>query len=987
MKKFWLSMVLMLLSVSVRAQFVGIWKNGDPETFACQQWVENRLRCMSLKEKIGQLFIHTIAPVQNGANLKNLEHAVRLYKVGGLLFSGGQLPDQIALTNRAQEWSDTPLLITFDGEWGLSMRLKNTPSFPRNRVLGCIQDNDLLFEYGQEVARQCREIGVHVNFAPVADIDNNPANPVINTRSFGADRENVSQKVIHYSLGLQEGKVISVAKHFPGHGDTKVDSHKALPILNFTRERLDSLELYPFRQYVEAGLSGVMVGHLELPCIDQKPASLSSKIISILKDDLDFKGLVFTDALEMKGVSKHPHVSAKALMAGCDMLLVPRNLKREFDGVLQAVRSGELTEKEINEKCRKVLTYKYLLGLTNRPHVQLSGLEKRLNRPETRALQDKLGKAAVTVVTNQGGLLPLDTVCKGTAVLQIGQSKEGNLLMQHLCKKMDVDCFTAIPGKVTALLNQLRRYKRVIVTFYTEKDAPYRPLLRTLSTDKQLIYLYFTPLRHMSTKGKSWEKAGAVILAHSDRPAVQHFVGDVLIGKEQATGKLSVGAGSGFSAGTGVTLPLKETKVYRPEDYGMNPKVLNKIDLIAEEGIRAKAYPGCQIVILKNGVTMYDKCFGHFTYESSPKVTPDAVYDLASLTKASATVLAVMKLYDEGRFGLTDPIGKYVPALKGSDKEKITIEDLLLHQSGLPSSYPFYCEAIDSSSYQAPFYRSRLDANHHFRIDRRLYAVDTFRYKEEWVTDSPVSAQVLPMTENLYVNPAFKDYMLQLIATKVKRYSRRYRYSCLNFMLLKEMVENLSGMPMDKYLANSFYEPMGLTHTLYCPLSHFEKKQIVPTVRKDYLRNRKPLQGYVHDEIASFLGGVSGNAGLFGTAREVAQIFQLLLDKGIYKGKRYLQTETCELFQTHTSRISRRGLGFDKPDKRRPALSPCALEAPAQVFGHTGFTGTCAWADPKNQLVFVFISNRIYPRPFDHKALMKLNIRPRIQQVMYQALK
>ena len=986
MKKIGLSLLMMFLFISVKAQFVGIWKNGDPETFACHQWVENRLQCMSLKEKIGQLFIHTLAPVQHAANQKNLECAVRHYKVGGLLFSGGQLPSQVALTNMAQKWSDTPLLITFDGEWGLSMRLKQTPVFPRNRVLGCIQDNDLLFEYGKEVARQCREIGVHVNFAPVADIDNNPGNPVINTRSFGANRENVAQKVIHYSLGLQEGKVISVAKHFPGHGDTKVDSHKALPVLNFTRERLDTLELVPFREYVEAGLSGVMVGHLELPAIDRKPASLSTKVIDILKNEFDFNGLVFTDALEMRGVSQHPHVSVKALMAGCDMLLVPRDLKREFDGVLQAVRNGQLTEEQINEKCRKVLTYKYLLGLTERPHIQLSGLEQRLNRSETRALQDKLGKAAVTVVSNKGGVLPLDTVCKGTAVLQIGQCKEGNLLMQHLCKKMDVDCFTATPGKITALRNQLRRYRRVLVSFYTEKDAAYRPLLQSLGLNKQLIYIYFTPLRQMASRGKEWEKVSAVILAHSDRPAVQHFVGDVLIGTAQATGRLSVGAGDSFPVGSGLTLPLKETKIYRPEDYGMNSKVLNKIDQIVNEGMRAKAYPGCQVVILKNGVTVYDKCFGHFTYDSSQEVTPESVYDLASLTKASATLLAVMKLYDGGRFGLTDPIGKYVPALKGSDKENITIEELLMHQSGLPSSYPFYREAIDDSSYKAPFYSARLDANHHLRIDRRLYVADSFRYKGEWVSHASTPDHSLEMTENLYVNPAFKDRMLELIASKVHRHGRRYRYSCLNFMLLKEMVEQLAGMPLDAYLSQHFYEPMGLKHTLYNPLRKFEKEQIVPTVNKDYLRNRKPMQGYVHDEIASFLGGVSGNAGLFGTAREVAQIFQMLLNKGVYQGKRYLQVSTCELFLTHTSHISRRGLGFDKPDKRRPSLSPCALEAPSQVFGHTGFTGTCAWADPKNQLVLVFISNRIYPRPFDHKALMTLNIRPRIQQVMYKSL-
>ena len=977
----------LIMSVSW-AQQPAILNQGKADSQECKEWVESRLAKMTLKEKIGQLFIHTIPLHDTEANRKNIRNAVKEYKVGGLLCSNGKLMNQVALTNYAQELAEIPLLMTFDGEWGLNMRLKEIPAFPRNRVLGSIQDNELLYEYGKEVARQFREIGVHVNFAPVADVDNNPLNPVINTRSFGGDPRNVAEKVVAYSRGLEKGGVLSVSKHFPGHGDTNVDSHKALPVLNFTRERLDSIEMYPFRQAVQAGLGGVMVGHLEVPALSKKPASLSSDIIGILKDEIGFKGLVFTDALEMKGVSSNANVCAQALMAGNDMLLPPRNLKRELDGVLAAVKAGKITEEELTEKCRKVLTFKYALGLHERPFIQMSGLEKRLNRPNVQDLMERLEKASVTVVSNDGGLLPLDVDLKHTAVLHIGKSSHGKVFHQRLNEYMKADQIQAHPDSIASISKRLAKYERVVVAIHTEKYAAYQAMLNTLAGKKPLVYVYFTMLKNVYKKGDAWKKAAAVILGHSDSPSLQRFVADVMMGREKATGRIPVEVKNYRMPGDGVVVDLAQTKKYRPEDYGMDAAVLAKIDAVALEGIQKKAYPGCQVLILKDGAPVYEKCFGTFTYDaSSPKVDAEHLYDIASLTKTTATLLAVMKLYDEGKFGLTDPISKYVPAMQGSRKGKITIEDLLYHQSGLPGSWPFYREAINDSSYTGGFFKGRIDANHHLRVDRRLYVVDDFKYKEEYLSGARSEAYPLQVSENLFVSPDFPKRMLEMIASdEIPLRDRRYRYSCLNFVLLKEMVENISGMPMDEYLEKEFYAPMGMKSTLYNPLRRFRPEQIVPTIEKDYLRNRKELRGYVHDEIAAFMGGVSGNAGLFSNARDVAKVYQLLADGGQYEGKRYLSLETCQLFMNKKSRISRRALGFDRPEPT-PGKGPCADEAPMEVVGHTGFTGTCAWSDPKNGLVFVFISNRIYPRPFDHKGLMTLNIRPRIQQLMYQALK
>lgn len=985
-KKISVTICFWCIMATMWAQAPTLLTKGKADSQECKEWVETRLQGMSLKEKIGQLFIHTVAPQDTEPNRRNIRNAVKEYKVGGLLFSGGQLSTQVVLTNFAQEMAETPLLMTFDGEWGLAMRLKGTPSFPKNRVLGCIQDNELLYEYGLEVARQCREIGVHVNFAPVADVDNNPLNPVINTRSFGGDPKNVADKVIAYSRGLEEGGVLSVSKHFPGHGDTNVDSHKALPVLNFSRERMDSIELYPFRQAIQAGLGGIMVGHLEVPAFSKKPASISTEILSLLQDELGFKGLAFTDALEMKGISNNANLCTQTLIAGNDMLLAPRNLKRELDGVLNAVKNGQLTEEQITEKCRKVLTFKYALGLHQRQFVQLSGLEQRLNHPGVQQLMDRLEKAAVTVVSNDGGILPLDVDQKKVAVLNIGTPAKGKAFCNQLKKYMQVDCIQAHPDSITSISKRLGNYEKVIVAIHTEKYAAYQSMLNTLSARLPLVYVYLTPMKRIYNKGNNWKKAAAVVMGHSGSVAVQHFVADVLMGREKATGRLSVEVKDYRKPGEGVVVDLKTTKVYRPEDYGMNADVLARIDEIALEGIKAKAYPGCQILILKDGAPVYDKCFGTFTYDDSRKVTSDDIYDIASLTKTTATLLAVMKLYDQGKFGLTDPISKYVPVLQGSPKGRITIEDLLYHQSGLPGSWPFYREAINDSSYTGAFFKARLDANHHQQVDRRLYVVDEFKYKDEYV--SPLRSEEYPLqvAEGVFVNPAFPERILEMIASdEIPLRDRRYRYSCLNFVLLKEMVEQISGMPMDKYLDQEFYAPMGMQHTLYSPLSRFKPEQIVPTVQKDYLRGRKELRGYVHDEIAAFMGGVSGNAGLFSNAHDVGKVYQMLAEMGQYDGKRYLSLETCQLFMNRKSRLSRRGLGFDKPDAA-PGKGPCADEAPLEVVGHTGFTGTCAWTDAKNGLVFVFLSNRIYPRPFDHKALMSLNIRPRIQQVMYQAL-
>lgn len=959
----------------------------------CRHWVDSVMNKLSFKEKVGQLFIYTIAPIDTKRNLELLHEAVETHKVGGLLFSGGKMQTQVELTNRAQKQAKVPVMITFDGEWGLAMRLRGTPVFPRNMVLGCIRDNQLIYEYGSEVARQCRQIGVQVNFAPVADVNINPKNPVINTRSFGEDPVQVADKVIAYAYGLEGGGVLSVCKHFPGHGDTDVDSHKALPVLPFTRERLDSVELYPFKKAIRAGLGGMMVGHLQVPVIEPVgglPSSLSRNVVyDLLTDELAFKGLVFTDALAMKGVSGNGHVSLQALKAGNDMVLAPRNLKEEIPAVLEAVEKGELAREDIENKCRKVLTYKYVLGLKKKTFIQLSGLEQRINRPQTRDLIRRLNQAAITVLNNKNHILPLHADKAQTlALLEIGKPGETEVLAKQMSRYTSLARFRLRPNQTEAenrrLRDSLATYKRIVIAVSEQRLAPYHSFFAKFAPENPAIYLFFTPGKMMMQIHHAVSHAPAVILGHSHNSDVQRQTADILFAKATADGRLSASIGGLFPTGAGVTITPETPLHFIPEEHGLSSALLKKIDTIALDGIQQGAYPGCQVVVLKNGHVMVDKAFGTYAGKGSPGVESTDIYDLASLSKTTGTLLAVMKLYDKGRFNLTDKISDYLPFLQRTDKKDITIREILYHQSGLPPWLPFYQEVIDKDSYDGRLFSARKDAHHPVQIGTATWANPKFKFKSEYISPVKTGDYTIQICDSLWLNRSFRKVIEEKIVEAPLK-QKRYVYSDIGFILLGMLVEQLAGMPMEAYLQREFYEPMGLERTGYLPLRRFAKSEIVPSNKDRFLR-KETLQGYVHDEASAFFGGLAGNAGLFSTAREVARVYQMLLNGGEIDGKRYLSKETCNLFTTETSKISRRGLGFDKPDMEDPKKGNCASGVPAGVYGHTGFTGTCAWVDPENDLVYVFLSNRIYPNVTNRK-LNQLHIRERIQEAIYDAMK
>jgi beta-glucosidase-like glycosyl hydrolase/CubicO group peptidase (beta-lactamase class C family) len=957
----------------------------------CNQWVSAQMSKMTLEEKVGQLFIYTLEPEQSAANIKLLKKVVKGYKIGGILFSGGTVAGQAAVTNAAQKMTNIPIMIMVDGEWGLAMRLHGTPCFPKNMTLGCIQDDRLIYEYGREMARQCRLMGIQCNFAPDADVNINPKNPVINSRSFGEQPIRVADKVIAYASGLERGGVLSVCKHFPGHGDTNVDSHKALPVLPFSRERLDSIELYPFKEAIHAGLSGVMVGHLQVPVFDPVgglPSSLSRNVVySLLTEELKFKGLIFTDALAMKGVSGESNVCLQALMAGNDMVLAPADLKDEIESVMQGISEGKLKTEDIENKCRKVLTYKYILGLSRKPTINANGLLSRLNTPDTRDLIRRLNLAAITVIDNKDKLLPLTPDINEMALLQVGQPEDLETFTSEMDRFTSMKTFRLRPylkdDEQLALRDSLAQYKRIVVAVSETRLTSYQSFFNKFAPKVPVVYVFFTAAKLMLQIQKAVSLSSAVVAAHNPRNDVERETAQILFGKATADGRLSAGIGTLFAAGAGETITPNTPYHYIPEEYGMNSTILKKIDDIANEGLKAEAYPGCQIVVLKDGRSIYDKCFGTHTYSDHFLVRSTDMYDIASLSKTTGTLLALMKLYDRGAFTLDEKVSYFLPYLRNTNKKNITMRDLMFHESGLPSGSTFYFDAIDPKSHAGPLFSNKQDDTHTIQVGKNIWANPNFKFKEGLTSPTSKAGYTTCVTNNLWLSDSFKGTILKKICS-LPMGPKRYMYSDIGFILLQQVVEHITGMSLDKYLKRNFFDKMALQHTAYLPLRYYRENEVIPSSVDAFLRKGE-LKGYVNDEAAAFLGCISGNAGLFSSAEEVANIYQMILNGGDLDGQRYLSEETCRLFTTLTSKLSRRGLGYDKPDKKNPSNSPCAAAAPASVYGHTGFTGTCAWVDPENHMVYVFLSNRTYPNAWENK-LRDLKIRERIQAVLYQAI-
>lgn len=958
----------------------------DADKTKMKAWVDSVYSTLTMDERIGQLFMVIANTHNTDANKNLINRYISQQKIGGILFSKGTIADQATLTNYAQKASKTPLFIGLDGEWGLNMRLTDAPKFPRNMVLGAIKNDSLLYLYGKEVARQCKELGIHVNFAPVLDVNSNPNNPVIGDRAFGESPANVAIKGIAYSKGLEEGGVMSVAKHFPGHGDTSEDSHKTLPTISHNRERLDEIELFPFMSYINAGLSGMMVGHLNVPSLDTRglPSTLTPEVSKeLLKDSKGFSGLTFTDGMAMRGVTNQSSMSVKAILAGNDIVLGVPNVSKEFQSVKEAVENNIISAELLERKVRKILAYKYITGVHNFKPIDAQKATRSINNSYAEWLIRKLHDASITLMKNEEEILPLKNLDKHKiASVAIGVSTI-NPFQQWLKKYADVATFQITQSdQLNGIKNKLDNYDVVIYSVHSRTTRDMLALQEQLS-NKNSVLLFFTSPYFINNFGKSIENSQSVVLAHTNEVYAQISAAQAVFGGISMNGIMPVAIGE-YEVNKGLTTPKTRLSYHLPEEVGIASERFNSIEKIALEGIRQKAYPGCQILIAKDGVIIYNNSYGSFEYGVSSKVTDETVYDLASVTKATATLPAIMKLYDNKKLKLQDPFQKFIPETHRSNKANITIRKALLHESGIVPYIPYYTFAIDENSYSGTLLSRKRSYTHNLPFSG-MWGRSNYKFKNNLISSVNTPTFSLPVSDKLFASEEMQKTLLKEVVNSNLRRNKSYAYSCLNFMLLKEVVEKLSKQDLNEYTQANFFRKLGATTTTFQPLKYMSIHNIAPTENDRFFR-KQMLRGYVHDEGAALFGGISGNAGLFSTANDLAKVYQMYLNGGSYGGEQLISEETMRLFTTTKSSVSRRGLGFDKPDLRNNNASPTSPQTPVAVYGHTGYTGTSFWVDPDNQLIFIFLSNRVHPSRSPNR-LHTLNTRKRIQDEIYNALK
>ncbi|MEP7279092.1 MAG: glycoside hydrolase family 3 N-terminal domain-containing protein [Bacteroidota bacterium] len=951
-------------------------------TLPASQWVDSVFKTLSPDQKIGQLMVvrlssGNVAKTEVVFHNKEVEEAIRQYNIGGIcLFQGGPVT-QADFLNYFQSIAQTPILICIDAENGVGMRMDSVDGLPRQMMLGAMSDPALIYQYGKLVGEQCKRAGIQVNYAPVVDINNNPDNPVINDRSFGEDKYKVSSFGVNYMRGLQDAGVMACAKHFPGHGDVSVDSHLDLPVINKTKEQLDTLEIYPFREMIKAGVGSMMVAHLFIPAIDNtpnRPTSISyNNVTTLLRNELGFKGLTFTDALEMKGVAKFfpdGEASAQSLIAGNDMLCLPGDIPGAIAKIKEAIAANKLSWEDIDTHVKKVLEAKYQYGLANYTPIETYHLTQDLNE-KIPAIKKTIAENALTLLRNSEPLLfPLQvTTKKRVAYVGFGLTQD-NVFAQRMRADYKAHTYyfdyTLDSSKATDLLQLLKnRYDVVVIGLHNYARYPAnnfgisaaaQSLILQLQQQFSTITLAFGNPYAI----KNFCAAKTLIACYEDDDTVQETAADLVNGRFAARGRLPVTVCPELPYGSGI-LPVLPMPQATPASVGLNAARLNLIDSIANDGIEKHAYPGCVILVAKDGKIVFDKSYGYLTYDSTQPMYNETIFDMASVTKIMATLLSVMKLYDEGKIGLQKTLGDYLPWTRGTNKQKLKIWDILLHQAGLKAFIPFYRETFDPEKpdlISGKFYSFKPDSLHSVRVADHMFV------RSDWI-----------------------DTIYGRILSSAVGPEGKYIYSDNDFIFLGKIVEAVSGQTLDQYTKTNFYDKLGLKVTGFKPRERFPLNYIAPTEKEKGFRNQQ-LWGDVHDPGSAMFGGVAGHAGLFSNAYDMAVLCQMLLNGGIFNGQRFIKKSTIDYFSQYHSNISRRGLGFDKPEKDNASRDEPypALSASPKTIGHTGYTGTCFWIDPVSKLVFVFLSNRVYPDGGLNNNLSNMNIRPKIMEAIYKAM-
>ena len=965
--------------------FLFIESSSFSQTDAAGHWVDSVFKSLSPDEQIAQLIIVRLSTIDPRSKTisyfdKQVDSLVRQYNVGGVCVFQGNPVKQAMAFNALQAAAKTPVLMCIDAEWGVGMRMTDSVlPLPRQMMLGAVSDANIVYQYGKIVAEQCKRIGIQVNFAPVVDINNNPDNPVINDRSFGEDKYKVALFGTKYMLGMQDNGIMACAKHFPGHGDVAVDSHLDLPVINKTIAQLDSLELYPFRQLFKAGVGSVMIAHLYIPSIDNsanRATSLSKKnVTGLMRNELGYQGLTFTDALGMQGVNKffpNGEASVESLIAGNDMLCLPPNVPVAITKIKAAIAGNKLTWADIETHCRKVLMAKYHYGLSALKPVNTKNLTNDLNN-KISAMRRLIAENALTVLKKSDSIFfpmpaPENPMENQVAYISVGMSAD-NAFAIRMRNEYRADVFYFDYKKEAAGIDPLldiikKRYTKVIVGIHNYSRVPANNfgiskaavdlVSRLQQQTNAITFVFGNPYAI-----KNWCDAKNLIACYEDDDIIQNTAIDLLQGKIAAKGRLPVTVCPRFIYGTGILSNANLFNRTKSGVAGINSEKLNVIDSIAQDAISKGATPGCVVLVAKDGRIVFHKAYGNLSYHDGNPVNLETIYDMASVTKICATTISLMKLYEEGKIALNKRLGDYLPWVKGTSKAGLLIEQILLHQAGLVSFIPFYKETIDANGVPYPkYYSSAQTDSFHIRV-----------------------------AKNMFMRNDWRDTIFKRILQSPLGLPEKYVYSDNDFIFLGKVVEAVSGSTLDEYVKKEFYNPLGLTSAGFKPGEHFSPDRIAPTENEKYFRMQL-LRGDVHDPGAAMFGGVAGHAGLFSNSYDIAVIMQMLLNGGNFNGKKYLRKETVDLFTAYHSDFSRRGYGFDKPEKDnliRTEPYPCLLASPLS-FGHTGFTGTCTWADPSCNLVFVFLSNRVNPEGGENKKLLNLNVRGKIQEAVYKAM-
>jgi beta-glucosidase-like glycosyl hydrolase/CubicO group peptidase (beta-lactamase class C family) len=945
-------------------------------------WVDSVMKTLTIDQQIAQCI--WIAGYSNSDISHEVEvtDIIRKYGVGGIVFFQGTASKQAELTNYYQKISKVPLLIALDAEWGAGMRLENISKFPYQMTMGAIKNDSLIYQFGKAVASQFKRMGMQVNFAPVLDINVNAQNPVINYRSFGENRNRVTEKGMMYMHGLQDNGILATGKHFPGHGDTNVDSHLDLPLITHNRARLDSVELYPFRKLIAEGIGSIMVAHLNLPSLDTTtglPSTLSHVIITgLLKNDLGFKGLIVTDAMNMKGVTKFfkpGEADAKALEAGNDVAEFVTDVEATIRETKNYISQKKLTADDIAFKCRKVLAVKYWSGLNKPVIINDENIDKELSPSISKALIHDIYANALTLLTNNKDIIPIrDLRNLKIATLAINRDKVSSF-QKRIASYFPADQYFIDPADSIAskaLLKKLSGYDLVIGGVFDLDQRPnmgfgIKPELisfleKLILNNKTIITWFGNP--YGIDKVPVLQKADGLLLAYQENDYTEDISAQIIFGGIGANGTLPVTINDEWPSAYGIMTPGNLRLQYGiPENAGLSSKILNsKIDSIVNVGLKAKAYPGCVVMAARKGVVVFQKAYGYQTYDDRIPVKDDDLYDLASITKISSTLPGLMLLNTEGKFDPDKTLGFYLPDFKKTNKGNIGMRDFLTHQAGLTPFIQFWKETIKKNG----------------------------EFKPRTFSFAPGKKYPFEVAQGLYMHKNYRKKMFNEIK-KSKLGEKKYVYSDLTFIIAPEIINKLTGRKWYEFVTDSIYKKIGAMEMGFNPYMKFPIDRIIPT-EYDSLFRKQLLHGTVHDEAAAMQGGISGHAGLFSNANDLMKLMELYRRMGEYGGEQIIGRNVMEEYTKvqFPGNNNRRGLGFDKPLLNNSQLSendsyPTRSASP-ESFGHSGYTGTFVWVDPVSEISYVFLCNRVNPTRRNEE-LYNLNIRSGILKAIYDSIK